>query len=143
MRLRKQDFSRRINSDLKIEFAKQDLSGFSGLELFRRYFSLIELNSRIRRISRPRQTFLTADTDEHAPLCPKRGAMRLSHRNSSKILARKAPKSPKSNYSHGRAAGIQGGATSGLVQRPGLFRLSPIIAFKGNCRCCFIFYLKK
>jgi len=49
VRLRKQDFSRRINSDLKIEFAKQDLSGFSGLELFRRYFSLIELNSRIRR----------------------------------------------------------------------------------------------
>jgi len=54
--------------------------------------------------------------------------MRLSHRNSSKILARKAPKSPKSNYSHGRAAGIQGGATSGLVQRPGLFRLSPPIS---------------
>ena len=49
MRLRKQEFSRRINSDLKIEFAKQDLSGFSGLELFRRYFSLIEFNSRIRR----------------------------------------------------------------------------------------------
>ena len=49
MRLRKRDFSKRINSDLKIEFAKQDLSSFSGLELFRRYFSLIELNSRIRR----------------------------------------------------------------------------------------------
>jgi hypothetical protein len=48
VRLRKQDFSRRINSDLKIEFAEQDLSSFSGLELFRRYFALINLNSRIR-----------------------------------------------------------------------------------------------
>lgn len=48
MRLRKQDFSRRINSDLEIEFAEQDLSSFSGLELFRRYFALIGLNSRIR-----------------------------------------------------------------------------------------------
>ena len=49
MRLRKQEFSQRINSDLKIEFAKQDLSSFSGLELFRRYFALIRLNSRIRK----------------------------------------------------------------------------------------------
>lgn len=49
MRLRKQDFSQRINSDLKIEFAKQDLSSFSGLELFRRYFALIHLHSRIRK----------------------------------------------------------------------------------------------
>lgn len=49
MRLRKQDFSQRINSDLKIEFAKQDLSSYSGLELFRRYFSLISLNSQIRK----------------------------------------------------------------------------------------------
>ena len=49
MRLKKQDFSRRINSDLKIEFAKQDLSSYSGLELFRRYFALIRLNSRIRQ----------------------------------------------------------------------------------------------
>jgi hypothetical protein len=49
VRLKKQDFSRRINSDLHIEFAKQDLSSFSGLELFRRYFALIRLNSRIRQ----------------------------------------------------------------------------------------------
>lgn len=49
MRLRKQDFSQRINSDLKIEFAAQDLSSFSGLELFRRYFSLISLQNRIRK----------------------------------------------------------------------------------------------
>lgn len=48
VRLRKQDFSRRINSDLKIEFAEQNLSSFSGLELFRRYFALIRLNSRVR-----------------------------------------------------------------------------------------------
>lgn len=50
VRLRKQDFSQRINSDLKIEFAEQDLSSFSGLELFRRYFSLISLHSRIRQV---------------------------------------------------------------------------------------------
>lgn len=49
MRLRRQDFSQRINSDLKIEFAEQDLSSYSGLELFRRYFALIRLNSRIRQ----------------------------------------------------------------------------------------------
>lgn len=49
VRLRKQDFSQRINSDLKIEFAKQDLSSYSGLELFRRYFALIGLNSRVRQ----------------------------------------------------------------------------------------------
>ncbi len=49
MRLRKQDFFRRINSDLKIEFAEQNLSSYSGLELIRRYFSLIQLNSRVRR----------------------------------------------------------------------------------------------
>jgi len=49
VRLRKQDYSQRINSDLKIEFAAQDLSSFSGLELFRRYFSLISLQSRIRK----------------------------------------------------------------------------------------------
>lgn len=49
MRLRKQDFRQRINSDLKIEFAKQDLSSYSGLELIRRYFALISLNSRVRK----------------------------------------------------------------------------------------------
>lgn len=49
VRLRKQDFSGRINSNLKIEFARQDLSSYSGLELFRRYFALIGLNSRIRQ----------------------------------------------------------------------------------------------
>ena len=49
VRLRKSDFSKRINSNLKIEFAKQDLSSYSGLELFRRYFSLIRLNSHISR----------------------------------------------------------------------------------------------
>src|SRR5258708_2411428 len=49
VRLRKQQISQRINSDLTIEFAKQDLSSFSGLEFFRRYFALIKLNSRIKR----------------------------------------------------------------------------------------------
>jgi len=49
VRLSKQDFSQRINSDLTIEFGKQDLTSWSGLEFFRRYFTLIKLNSRIRR----------------------------------------------------------------------------------------------
>ena len=48
MRLRKQDLRQRINSVLKIEFAEQDISSFSGLELFRRYFALVGLNSRVR-----------------------------------------------------------------------------------------------
>ena len=48
VRLSKQQISQRINSDLKIEFAKQDLTSFSGLEFFRRYFALIKLNNRIR-----------------------------------------------------------------------------------------------
>jgi hypothetical protein len=49
VRLRKQDFIKRINSDLQIEFAKQDLSTFSGLELFQRYFRLIGLQARLRK----------------------------------------------------------------------------------------------
>jgi hypothetical protein len=34
---------------LKIEFAEQSVSGFSGLELVKRYFRLIRLNSQVRR----------------------------------------------------------------------------------------------
>lgn len=48
MRLRKSDISQKIKSNLKIEFASQDVSGFGGLELFRRYFAIIGLNTRIR-----------------------------------------------------------------------------------------------
>src|ERR1035438_4205267 len=48
MRLRKSDICQKIKLNLKIEFASQDVSGFGGLELFRRYFAIIGLNSRIR-----------------------------------------------------------------------------------------------
>lgn len=49
MRLEKHEIHRRIKSDLKIEFAPQQISSYSGLELFKRYFRIIGLNSRIRR----------------------------------------------------------------------------------------------
>lgn len=52
MRLRNHDFTQRINSDLRIEFARQDVTSYSGLELFRRYFRLIGLAGRIRRAFR-------------------------------------------------------------------------------------------
>lgn len=48
MRLRNHDIHARINGNLKIEFAEQDVSSYSGLELFKRYFRIIGLNSRIR-----------------------------------------------------------------------------------------------
>lgn len=48
MRYRKQDILGVVKSDLKIEFAEQDITSYSGLELFRKYFHLINLNSRIR-----------------------------------------------------------------------------------------------
>jgi type VI protein secretion system component Hcp len=41
--------------DLKIEFTKQQLSSYSGLELFRHYFQLIGLHFRIRRSFRAHQ----------------------------------------------------------------------------------------
>jgi Transposase DDE domain group 1 len=41
--------------DLKIEFTKQQLSSYSGLELFRRYFQLIGLHFRVRRAFRAHQ----------------------------------------------------------------------------------------
>lgn len=49
MRIEKHEIRRRIKSDLRIEFAPQQISSYSGLELFKRYFRLIGLNSRIRR----------------------------------------------------------------------------------------------
>lgn len=52
MRHRKANISQVIKSDLKIEFAPQDISAHSGLELFRRYFHIIGLNNRIRRAFR-------------------------------------------------------------------------------------------
>lgn len=49
MRYRKSEISQTIKSDLQIRFAPQDISAHSGLELFRRYFNLISLNSRVRK----------------------------------------------------------------------------------------------
>jgi len=52
VRLRKQQFRGRINGNLKIEFAPQQVSSYSGLELFKRYFRIIGLNSRVRQAFR-------------------------------------------------------------------------------------------
>lgn len=52
MRLAKHEIRQSIKSDLKIEFARQQLTSYSGLELFKRYFRLISLNHRIRQAFR-------------------------------------------------------------------------------------------
>lgn len=52
MRLENHEIHRRIKSDLRIQFAPQQISSYSGLELFKRYFRIIQLNSRIRRAFR-------------------------------------------------------------------------------------------
>lgn len=49
MRLRKHEIHDRINGNLKVEFAEQEITSYSGLELFKRYFRIIGLNTRIRR----------------------------------------------------------------------------------------------
>jgi len=55
VRLKNHKIHARRNGDLRIEFAKQDLTSYSGLELFIRYFKLIGLNFRIRRAFRAHQ----------------------------------------------------------------------------------------
>jgi hypothetical protein len=55
VRLKNHEIHVRRNGDLRIEFAKQDLTSYSGLELFIRYFRLIGLNFRIRRAFRAHQ----------------------------------------------------------------------------------------
>lgn len=52
MRLRNHEIHDRINGNLKIEFAEQSVSSYAGLELFKRYFRIIDLNSRVRRAFR-------------------------------------------------------------------------------------------
>jgi len=59
VRLKNSEYGRRSNGDLRIEFVDQDLSSYSGLELFRRYFRVIRLNSRIRQAFREHR--LTGD----------------------------------------------------------------------------------
>lgn len=52
MRLKNHKIHARCNGDLRVEFTKQNLTSYSGLELFMRYFRLIGLNFRIRRAFR-------------------------------------------------------------------------------------------
>lgn len=52
MRLKNHKIHARSNGDLRVEFTKQNLTSYSGLELFMRYFRLIGLNFRIRRAFR-------------------------------------------------------------------------------------------
>ncbi len=49
MRLRLSELRRRIKGDLRVEFVRQELTSYSGLELLRRYFALLDLHRRIRR----------------------------------------------------------------------------------------------
>jgi hypothetical protein len=55
MRLANHEIHRRIKSDLKIEFARQDLSSYAGLELIKRFFRIIGLERRIRKAFRRHQ----------------------------------------------------------------------------------------
>lgn len=48
MRLKIAQLRHVVKGDLPIEFAEQDITSYSGLELFRRYFGLIGLHRRIR-----------------------------------------------------------------------------------------------
>jgi hypothetical protein len=50
VRLSRADFHSPCKSFLKIEFASQDITGFGGLELIRRYLALIELGRRVRSV---------------------------------------------------------------------------------------------
>jgi hypothetical protein len=52
VRLKNHKIHARANGNLCVEFARQNLTSYSGLELFSRYFRLIGLNFRIRRAFR-------------------------------------------------------------------------------------------
>ena len=49
MRLRLASLRRVVKGDLRIEFVRQQLTSYSGLELLRRYFALLGLHRRIRQ----------------------------------------------------------------------------------------------
>ncbi len=55
MRLGNHKIHQRIKSNLVIEFAHQQLTSYSGLELIKRYFRIISLNNRIRQAFRAHQ----------------------------------------------------------------------------------------
>lgn len=50
MRLRVASLRRRVKGDLRVEFVRQELTSYSGLELLRRYFALLDLHRRIRQV---------------------------------------------------------------------------------------------
>ncbi len=52
MRLRKRDFTARVNGDVAIEFGGDRLTSFAGLELFGRYLRRIDLASMVRETFR-------------------------------------------------------------------------------------------
>lgn len=52
MRLRLASLRRRVKGDLRVEFVRQELTSYRGLELLRRYFALLDLHRRIRQTSR-------------------------------------------------------------------------------------------
>ena len=49
MRLRLTSLRRVVKGDLRMEFVRQELTSYSGLELLRRYFALLDLHCRIRQ----------------------------------------------------------------------------------------------
>lgn len=49
MRLRLASLRRRVKGALRVEFVRQELTSYSGLELLRRYFALLDLHHRIRQ----------------------------------------------------------------------------------------------
>ena len=48
MRLRIASLRRAVKGDVRIEFVRQDLTSYGGLELLRRYFRLLDLHRRLR-----------------------------------------------------------------------------------------------
>ena len=48
MRLKKAKISSRVNNNLGIQFIRQDLTSYSGLELIKRYFRILKLNGTIK-----------------------------------------------------------------------------------------------
>ncbi len=49
MRLRKAELRGRVNKNLALRFGEKRLTSYAGLELIRRYFSLLDLNGQLRR----------------------------------------------------------------------------------------------
>ncbi len=49
MRLRKAELRGRVNRNLVLRFGEKRLTSYAGLELIRRYFSLLDLNGQLRR----------------------------------------------------------------------------------------------